>query len=120
MKPAALPRAPQRRREDKGWVAIVGAHASQLWDWIDKRQIDAYVVSVIILYGTVEIMRWAMLYADAHHVKSGLEIAAIIAAVVMPYTALQGAAIKFLFEARKGTFSAVQPAAAPTFVDRRS
>lgn len=96
-----MPREPRRRSEDEGWF-------TRAWDWIDRRQIDAYAVSLVILYGTVDIMRWAMRFAETHSDKSGLEIAAIIAAIVTPYSALQAAAIKFLFEARKGTFEARQ------------
>lgn len=92
---------PRRRSEDEGWF-------TRAWDWIDRRQIDAYAVSLVILYGTVDIMRWAMRFAELHPDKSGLEVAAIIAAIVTPYSALQAAAIKFLFEARKGTFEARQ------------
>lgn len=101
---AEAPQEVKRRRRDDGWLCWVADRAGQFWDFVDKRQIDAYFVSVFILYGTLEIMRWAMKFAEAHHDKSGIEIAAIIAAIVTPYSALQAAAIKFLFEARKGSF----------------
>ncbi len=71
------------------------------WDWVDDRDIDKGFISLVILYGTWEITRWAMAYAE-HGQRPGLEVAAIIAAVTAPYAALQMAAIKFYFEARTG------------------
>lgn len=97
----------QRRAEDKGWWSILSARAGAFWNFIDRRQIDAYAVSVIILYGTVDVMRWAMHFAEAGN-RPGLEVAAIVGAITGPYSLLQAAAIKFLFEARKGSFEARQ------------
>lgn len=73
-----------------------------LWDWIDKRQIDKHLVSMAILYGTWRITEWAMVFASSH---SDLNGAAVIAAVSTPYAALQGAAIKFYFDARNNNGS---------------
>ena len=84
---------PRRRSEDDGWV-------TRAWDWIDERDIDKHFVSLAILYGTVRIKEWAMGYASADTDKSGLEVAAVIAAVSAPYMALQAAAIAFYFKAR--------------------
>lgn len=85
-------RALRRRSEDRGII-------TRAWDWIDERQIDKHVVSVVILFGTVIVTRWAMHYAENGN-RPGLEIAAIIAAVTGPYSALQAAAIAFYFKAR--------------------
>jgi len=103
--PEAPPRdaADRRRRAtDRGALCMAALRASQFWDWVDKRAIDKHIVSLAILYGTVEITRWAMHYAEAS-ARPGIETAAIIAAVLVPYNALQGAAIGFYFNARKGT-----------------
>lgn len=97
---------PLRRANDKGWLCLVAMRCSQAWDFIDKRQIDAYAVSLAILYGTIRITEWAMRFADDAGTRTGIEIAAIIAAVMAPYMALQGAAIKFLFDARRTSFEA--------------
>jgi len=91
----------RRRATDGGPLCRIALRASQFWDWIDNRAIDKHVVSLAILYGTVEISRWAMQYA-ATSARPGLETAAVIAAVLVPYNALQGAAIGFYFNARKG------------------
>lgn len=74
--------------------------ATDLWDWIDKRDIDKHVVSVVIMLGTIKILEWATGYADRHADKSGLEVAAVMAAVLAPYMALQAAAISFYFKSR--------------------
>jgi len=72
---------------------------SQAWDWIDKRDIDKHTVSIFIMYGTYEITRWAMRYAE-HGDRPGTEVAFIIGAVAGPYMALQAAALKWYFDAR--------------------
>jgi hypothetical protein len=79
-------------------------HGSEFWDWIDKRQIDAHCYSLLILYGTVKVSLWCMDYAGVHADKPALEIAAVIAAIMTPWTALQAAAIKFLFETRTKSY----------------
>lgn len=75
--------------------------ASRFWDWIDQRQVDKHAVAAAVLAGTIVITRWAMHYAELHAERPGLDTAAVIAAVLAPYMALQGAAIKFYFEARQ-------------------
>lgn len=73
--------------------------ASQAWDFIDKRDIDKHIVSLAVLSGTYTVTSWAMQYA-VHAERPGLEVAAIIAAVQVPYMALQAAAIAWYFRAR--------------------
>lgn len=89
----------QRRAEDRGVLCWIAMRFSQGWDWIDKRDIDKHAVSLAILYGTIVVTRWAMTYAE-HGDRPGLEVAAIIGAVVAPYMALQAAAIAWYFKAR--------------------
>ena len=89
---------------DKGVLCWIAARASDFWDFIDKRQIDTYAISVAILWGTVKIVEWAMHYANTHADKNGVEVAAVVAAVMTPYSLLQGAAVKFLFDARQKSF----------------
>lgn len=79
--------------------------ASQAWDWIDRRQIDAHLVNAVTLYGTIKITSWAMHFAE-HADRPGIEVAAILAAVGGPWAILQGAMVKFVFDARRGTFAA--------------
>ncbi len=84
---------PRRRSEDKGWL-------TRAWDWVDERDIAKHAVSLAILFGTIRVTHWAMGYASAETDKSGVEVAAVIAAVSAPYMALQAAAIGFYFKAR--------------------
>lgn len=95
-----------RRSDDNGVLCWLAMRAGQFWDFVDKRQIDAYAVSAIILIGTIRITEWAMLFVEKHPEKSGIEVAAIIGALMVPWSALQGAAIKWLFDARQRSFEA--------------
>lgn len=78
------------------WLAT---RSSEAWDFIDKRDIDKHAVSLFIMWGTWKLTEWAMYFAT-HGDRPGLEVAAIIGAVVAPYMALQGFALKWYFEAR--------------------
>ena len=90
----------KRRATDQGPLCWLALRAAQFWDFIDKRDIDKHAVSIFIMYGTIRVIEWAMAYAAGHAEKSGLETAAVIAAVSAPCMALQAAAIRFYFDAR--------------------
>lgn len=79
--------------------------ASDLWDFIDRRDIDKHAISVAVLFGTVKVTQWAMGFVENHPDVDPLHAAAVIAAVLGPYTALQGAAIKWYFDARPSSGS---------------
>lgn len=96
----AVDNGKRERAGDGGILCRIALRASQLWDFIDARDIDKHAVTLTILAGTVKVTQWAFLFAEMHADKSGVEIAAIIASVVGPYSLLQGAAIKWYFEAR--------------------
>jgi len=89
-----------RRRTD-GWFGWL----TQLWDWVDAREIDKHAVSMAVMYGTISVTRWAMRFAEEQSKLgcSGVETAAMIAAVLGPYSLLQAAAIKFYFDNRTPT-----------------
>lgn len=91
------------RASDGGFWCRLALRATDLWDWVDARQVDKHIASAIILLGTIQVTQWAMTYATAHTDKSGIEIAAIIAAVLVPYNALQAAALSFYFSARRSS-----------------
>ena len=97
----ALAKEKQKHRTDPAKTdKSFFSNLQRFWNWIDDRDIDKHAVSVAIMWGTVTVIKWAMGYAELHHDKAGIEIAAIIAAVSAPYMALQGVAIKFYFDAR--------------------
>lgn len=102
---------PFKRETDKGFLCLVALRAGQFWEFIDRRQIDAYAVSLIILWGTIRITEWAMAFVDAHPDIDGLKAAAVIGSIMGPWSLLQGAAIKFLFDARSRSFHQTQPSA---------
>jgi len=91
-----------RRTEDQGWRGHIAGFLSSAWDWIDERDIDKHTVSLLILWGTIDLTRWAKAYADLHTHTGvpGADIALVIAAVLAPYMALQAAALAFYFRAR--------------------
>lgn len=78
----------------------IAAVLSDVWDWIDKRDIDKHIVTLCVLWGTKTLTEWAMVFAVTNAARPGIEVAAIIAAVCTPYMALQAAAIGFYFKAR--------------------
>ena len=84
---------------DTTLLCQIALRAQQFWDWIDKRDIDKHVASVAILIGTGLVTTWAMGYAETAE-RPGLEVAAIIAAVLAPYMALQAGALAWYFKAR--------------------
>lgn len=94
------PKESRRRNTDRGWLCTLALRASQLWDFIDKRDIDKHFVSIVILFGTFKVTKWAMEFAYFHAETGGIEAAAIIAAVLAPYMALQAAAVAWYFKAR--------------------
>lgn len=93
-----------RSRFDGGFFCQVADAAALFFDWIDKRQIDAWGVLLFSLFMTWEVLAWAMDFADGHAEMDGLKMAAIIGAVVGPWVTMQAALVKFYFDARKGSF----------------
>lgn len=105
---------------DRGFWCTLALRASQLWDFVDKRDIDKHAVSLAILCGAVWVLRWAMRFAEValqhagpaaqaaipgvegftQPAGSGFEAAAVITAVTAPYMAMQAMALKFYFETR--------------------
>jgi hypothetical protein len=99
--PQPLTEQPHNRATDGGWLCWIALRMSELWNFIDARDLDKHAVSVVILLGTMKVTEWAMAFAGAHPDKSGVEVAAIIASVLVPYNALQAAAIAWYFKARQ-------------------
>ena len=66
---------------------------AQFWDWLESRDIDKYVLLIVILYGTTIVMRWSISYANLHSAGSDT---ALVLAVNASYIALQVAALNFI------------------------
>ena len=86
---------PHRRSIDT-WLE----RANLFWNWVDARQIDRHVVAGIILTVSTWIVWWATHFADTHPDKTGIELAAIIGAVMVPWAPMQTFALKYWFESR--------------------
>ncbi len=73
--------------------------SARFWDWIDSRAIVRRASVVVCLYLTIvqPIAAWQFAQLKLY---PGLEVAAIIAAVLTPLAALQGAVLKFYFDVR--------------------
>lgn len=87
-----------RRRTDKGWLCWLAVRLSELWDFVDRRDIDKHFISIVVMYGTVKITTWAMAYAEKFQ---GANTPLILAAVTAPYMALQAWALKSYFDSRR-------------------
>jgi hypothetical protein len=72
----------------------------RFWDWVDQRSIVRRIVLFLTVWMTWRAFQWAAVFA-ASTPKSGMEVAAIIAAVTAPITYLQSAAFKTYSEGRK-------------------
>lgn len=89
-----------RRSTDKGLLCALALRAGQFWDFIDKRAIDKHLMAWGMFFITWYLLDWTLDYIYQHPQKSGLEIGAIVAAYMVPWTPLQAAVIKWYFEAR--------------------
>lgn len=89
-----------RRADDRGWWCWVAARAGDTWDFIDKRDIDKHIMSWATFWMTYYIVDWTLEFVFLHPDKSGLEVAAIVGAIMVPWSTMQGAVIKWYFASR--------------------
>ena len=89
-----------RRDSDRGFWCTIALRFSQMWDFIDARDIDKHSLSLSVFGMTIYIVFWMLEFIWAHPDKPGLEVAAIVAAIMVPWNGVQAAAIKWYFEAR--------------------
>lgn len=94
------PRNWKKRAADRGAWCWFAQRFSEAWDFIDKRDIDKHVVAWIVLYVTVYLLDWTLDYIYAHPDKSGVDLGLVVAAYMVPWSAVQAAVIKWYFEAR--------------------
>lgn len=89
----------ERRASDQGAVAVA-AQATKtasrtFWGWAEHHHIDSLAVIVVTLWLTIDVIQWAMAYADEHYEIEGMQIAAIIGAVLTPWGLMQTALFAF-------------------------
>lgn len=87
-------RAPHRATD--GFFATV----KRVMDVVDRRQLLRRGAFVWMLYLTTKVTIWTTDFAWQSS-RPGLEVAAIIGAIWMPLTALQGALFKFYDQAQR-------------------
>ena len=92
---------PEKRRSTDGGIwCVLAQRFRDVWDWVDKRDIDKHLASWFIFVATWDITHWALNFVSTHPEKSGTEAAAVIAAVMFPWSGLQAAALKWYFDSR--------------------
>lgn len=71
-----------------------------MWDWAEKRKIAAHTVMAVALTLTVRIVEWVMdfPYSASGGTYTGMEVAAIQAAILGPWGLMQGAMFKFYID----------------------
>ena len=89
----------QRRADDKGVLCWIAARASQAWDFVDNRDIDKHLMAWAIMAGTMKLAFWTLQFAYMSP-RGGTDVAAIIAAIWLPWSAVQGAVVNWYFKAR--------------------
>ena len=107
--PEGLPKVSEpspllRRKADGGALCWIARRGEQFWDFIDRRQVDAWGVLVFSLWMTAEILEWCMGFATANHSDDGIKIAAVVASILTPWATMQTFLIKLHFDARKSDF----------------
>ena len=90
----------RERATDRGPIARFMLQLSLFWDWVDERDIDKQLVSIAVLIGTYRITTWLFQFVEHHMDKSGVELAAVVAAITVPWCTLQAAVVAFYFKAR--------------------
>lgn len=83
-----------------GFFCTLALRFSQLWDFIDKRDIDKHMMSWAVFGITCYMLYWSMEFVWSHPDKPGLEVGAIVAALMLPWTPVQAKVIQWYFDSR--------------------
>lgn len=78
---------------------IINSWLGKFWDWLDTRGVIRRAVLGVAIWMTWEVTHWAMAFAE-HSVRPGVDLAAVIAAVSAPATALGGYVFKAYLDSR--------------------
>jgi len=88
------------RGNDKGFWCALALRFSQAWDFIDDRDIDKHLMSWAVFGMTIYVIFWMLEFIWSHADKPGLEVGAIVAAIMIPWNGVQAAVVKWYFAAR--------------------
>ncbi len=76
--------------------------SATVWNFVDNRAVVRRVAFVWVLWMTSEVIYWAMDFAGDHPEMDGLKLAAILGAVLTPWSAMQAAIFKFYSDSTDG------------------
>ena len=86
----------QKRREaDQGLKAAPKIASRTFWDWVERRHIAQHAAIMVTLWLTVEVIFWAMDFADLNVGRDSNSVGVIIGAVLTPWGLMQAAMFKF-------------------------
>ncbi len=110
-KPAGDADAKGRRTEDRGALATARKGAlvagTGFWDWAERRNIAAHACIAITLYLTIDVIQWAMLFAEQYVERDSNSVGVIIGAVLTPWGIMQAAMFKFYTDVMKSVQASV-------------
>ena len=87
-----MPDLQHNRETDKSVPKVV---SRTFWEWFEKRHIAAHVCIAVTLWLTVDVIYWAMDFADAHATRDSNSVGVIIGAVLTPWGLMQAAMFAF-------------------------
>ena len=81
---------------------MVGSQVSAFFAWLDRRHFVSVRAGMqyVTVFMTYEVTKWAFAYASVSSLP-GIELAAVIAAVTVPFCALQAAVFNFYMTEKK-------------------
>jgi hypothetical protein len=86
-----------RRPGDHGFWCVVARRATDVWDFLENRDIFEHLLTVWTLYMVERYTVWCMHFAEAHPDMDGLKMAAILGAVGLALMAFATPVAKFWF-----------------------
>lgn len=95
------PRNWKKRASDRGAWCWIAQRLSDIWNFIDARDIDKHAMAWAVFAVTCYQIFWVMEFVWDHPEKPGLEVGAIVAALMLPWTPVQAAVISWYFNSRK-------------------
>lgn len=77
----------------------IAQYMSLFWDFVDKRDIEKHAMAWAIVLATIKFGFWTMDFAR-YSERPGMDIAAIIGAIWLPWSGVQAMVVRWYFTAR--------------------
>lgn len=90
-------RAHDERATDHGFWCVVARRASDVWDFLEKRDIFEHALTIWTVYMVERYTVWCMHFAETHADMDGLKMGAILGAVGLALMAFATPVAKFWF-----------------------